>query len=125
MELSKYNEKANSFSKSASDIVRQLALAGIAIVWIFKNDSKTDILPTELDKAVFCFIVTLALDFLHYFVMSLILKGFFRYHEQKGTVGDILFKWYLNAPGYILYISKIIACSIAYYFVLSFLLDKI
>ncbi len=125
MELSKYNDKSGEFSKKASEIVRQLALAGIAVVWIFKNDSNQDILPSELDKAVLCFVLTLAIDLAHYVIMSLILKWFFRYHEWKATRGDIKFKWYLNAPGYIMYISKIICCVIGYIFVIQFLLGKL
>src|SRR6478672_3157292 len=36
MKLSKYRETGEYFSGKASEIVRQLILAGIAIIWVFK-----------------------------------------------------------------------------------------
>lgn len=38
MELNKYKEASKEYTAQASSIVRQLGLAGIGIIWIFKGD---------------------------------------------------------------------------------------
>lgn len=61
-------EAYNDYTKRASENVRQLALASIAIIWLFKSNAGTGlVLAPSLAFALGLAIIALAIDFLHYF----------------------------------------------------------
>lgn len=68
MNLDAFRDKAYRMSAKASDINRQLAFAGIAIIWIFKTTSSTGsvILNKNLMFPLIIFAGSLTLDILHY-----------------------------------------------------------
>jgi hypothetical protein len=73
-----------ALSGKASDIVRQLALAGIGIAWIFRSTSGgIDRLDPKLINASFVIVLALLLDLLQYLVSTTILFGYFRYKENQ------------------------------------------
>lgn len=84
MKLEKYKEEAQYFTGKLSDINRYLAFAGIAVIWIFKQEIQGDYnIPNELFIPLLLFIVSLVLDFFQYIYGATIWTLFFRYHEKK------------------------------------------
>jgi hypothetical protein len=56
------------FTGKASEIVRQLGFAGIALVWLFRiqGSSGLDVLPKDLRVPTILIVTSLAMDLLHY-----------------------------------------------------------
>jgi len=68
-----YAEDAHlRYSTKTNDLIRQLALAGIAVVWIFRETvtGKT-VFPPELRWGATFLLLTLAVDLAHYFFTAL------------------------------------------------------
>jgi hypothetical protein len=128
MKLEEYKKDSYEFTKSASDLVRQFAFAGIGIIWIFKYEKPIDhLIPVELFKPLLFLIITLALDLLQYLLPSIIWTIFYKYHEKKGRNNDYELKankWY-SRPGWLFYYGKIITLSVAYILITNFILNKI
>jgi len=79
MKLDDAREFYYFFTGKTSEIVRQLALAGIAVIWIFKIGQNQ--IPSELLLPLYLIAVTLVLDFLQYFVAATIWGVFSRHQE--------------------------------------------
>lgn len=82
MKLGDALENYNYYSGKLSDIVRQLAFAGIAVVWVFKAD-KLNTIPPELIRPTLLIVVALALDLMQYFYASIAWSCFHRYMENR------------------------------------------
>lgn len=133
------------FSGKASDINRNLSIAGLAIIWLLLKD--TDILskvgnsvtlvqaniPKGLLLPFLCLIISLTLDLLHY-VSGSAIWGMF--HKRK------MLKWEANtisdeqasnieAPAFLrgivnfFFISKFVPTILAYSLLIIFLKDKL
>lgn len=128
MKLEEYKKDSYEFSKSTSDLVRQFAFAGIAIIWIFKYQKSVDhLIPVELFKPLLFLIITLGLDLLQYLIPSIIWAAFYKHYEKQGKSNDYELKankW-LSSPGWLFYFSKIIMLIISYFFITKFILQKI
>ena len=70
-----------------SEIVRQLALAGIAVIWIFKTVQSQ--IPPELVLPLALIAVTLVLNFFQYFLAAII-WGLFSRHQEKVADKDAI-----------------------------------
>lgn len=71
-----------------SKIVRQLALAGIAVVWLFRTGAAADFaFAPVLFFALLSFGLTLTLDLLQYVAKSLI-WGVFHYRKEQSLKGQ-------------------------------------
>jgi hypothetical protein len=129
MKLEQYKKDAHEFQGLASGLVRQLALAGIALIWIFKIDKPIEhLLPNECYWPLLIFVLTLGFDFLQYFIPSIIWMFFFRYHEKKnnGNVEiELKAKKIYSVPGYFFYIGKVILLFIGYILIIKYLLCKL
>ncbi len=84
MALRDYNTEMEDYTRLASGAARQLAFAGIAVVWVFRatGENGAPVLPKGLALAVLCFALALALDLGQYVVGWLIYKAFHRRHEK-------------------------------------------
>jgi hypothetical protein len=70
------------FTEKASEINRNLALGGIAVVWIFKNGSESNhLFPTELTTPLLLLVLSLSADLIQYILGGIIWFSFFKYHE--------------------------------------------
>jgi hypothetical protein len=121
-----------ALSGKASDIVRQLSLAGVGLIWVFKSgaDTSNTILsldPELLKAAVFIFLA-LVLDFLQYFVGTSIWFVFYRYKERQGTqeLSEFLAPSQLNWPMWGLFYLKSAMMLIAYaVYIIPFLISRL
>jgi hypothetical protein len=113
------------FSGKASEIARTLALSGLAVVWIFKVDSKDGPhVPPQLVLPAFLFVLALALDFLQYVVQTAIWGIYQRYKERKGTKekSEFLAPAWFNWPAtFFLFPGKILVVCGGYVVLLNYL----
>jgi hypothetical protein len=114
MKLDDYRKVYEDFSGKLSDVARQLAFAGIALIWLFKVDSKPgqrippDLLPPAalLAMGLFC-------DLLQYVFGTVIWQRFHRKHEKlrKSEAKDTALEapWYYPIPINIAFLLKIVS----------------
>ena len=123
-----YRSDFYALSGKASDATRQLALAGIAVVWIFKvQDGQNISVPRELLAPALFFVVALALDLLQYALASLIWEGFLHYHSKHGAKDedevDAHWKW--NMPANFCFVMKIVGVICGYLLLVAYSLRVI
>jgi len=117
MTLKDARDAYEGLSSKASDIVRQLALAGIGIAWLFRTTTgTTDHIDPKLIAASFFIVVALSVDLLQYLVSTTIWLWYFRYKEKRGAKLDTEFKApeKLNWPSFFFFYLKSIALFVAY-----------
>src|SRR5438876_8729682 len=85
MRLEDTREAYETLSGRASDIVRQISLAGIGLIWIFKSGTTSLSIDPPLLKAVFFIFLSLLFDFLQYVLGTTIWFAYFRHKEKQGT----------------------------------------
>ena len=119
-----------TFSGKASELTRQLALAGIAVVWIFKTTTITNQikLENELIEILKQLIICLLFDFAHAFIPSLvygIMNFTHRVFKKKKDSDEINYSMVWTIPEWILFTAKIIFLLIAYFGLWNYLQEKI
>jgi hypothetical protein len=119
-------ERSSEASEKASEINRQLAFAGIAIIWVFKIDAGggRQIVPYELFLPGLLLVIGLALDLLHSVLRSEIWYRITRKHEEANTLNFPVAPW-VNYPGDLLYWLKIVATVSAYVLLVRFLVRQL
>lgn len=130
MKLSNYKDDYYEFTGLASSASRQLAFAGIALLWLFKSgDNGAYEIPKQLFVPATALIFTLSCDILQYVTGSLIWGTFFRANEKKTKeIGE---DPVLEAPSYYswpitaFFILKIASVIYAYYHLLKFTISAI
>lgn len=131
MKLSDIQKAYDYFSGKASDIARQLSLAGLAIIWIFKkSDSVNPQIPANLILPFAIFVIAIAFDLLQYISGTIVWGGFHRFHErswEKNNPGmDLPDDFPVTAPGQInwatdtFFILKLSSVSVGYGLLLIF-----
>lgn len=86
MKLEHYRQGYDYFSGKASELARQLAFAGIAVVWIFHVGEGAEIqIDDRFAYPLILFCYSLAFDLLHY-VSSTVLWGLFSRSKEKQLV---------------------------------------
>jgi hypothetical protein len=122
--LDKVKEAYEGLSGKASDIVRSLSLAGIALIWLFKvGPTSLPVLEPVLLKAAFFIFVALSLDLFQYLVGTFTWHCYFLKKEREKTHPDSKFdapKW-INWPTWTLFWLKAVSMFIAYSYILPFL----
>ena len=117
-----------ALSGKASDIMRQLGLAGIALIWLFRVDSpKGPALDKRLLWAASFIFGAFIFDFLQYAFGATIWFRYFRHKENEGVDGDAQFKApaSLNWPTWTLFFLKGAAILVAYFgFIIPYLIRK-
>jgi hypothetical protein len=129
VKLSDARQASEDFSGKASEIVRQLGLAGLAVVWIFKEGTSTNpVLDPKLIHAAILIVISLILDFSQYLVSHAIWSAYFRRQENKGKDLDdnVYPSSFINWPNLILFYAKSVVLLIAYaFYILPYLSWKL
>lgn len=127
--LVEYRDDYYALSGKASDVVRSLGFAGIAVIWIFKSAQPEGkyILPLDLYWAGLLIVASLALDLLQYALGALIWGAFWRLNEKSGVLDDekLDAPSYFNWPALICFWGKLLTMIIAYALVLVYLLHNL
>jgi len=126
--LSDYREDYQRYTAKLSDVNRNIALAGIALVWIFRKTSGDSItITSELVLPSILLISALGFDMLQYLYQSIVWAIFYRHHEKK-LVDDnteILAPVEMNYASWVLFGLKVLSVIVAYGFLLNFLIDNL
>ena len=118
MKLQDVRETYYEFSGKTSDIVRQLGFAGIAIIWVFKNEatSQSGLLPREfLWPGVFV-VAALGFDLMQYVSASLVWSTYARRLEKAGVSEDkdLEAPSWTNWPALFFFWGKVLLIIVAY-----------
>lgn len=128
MTLKEWREAAHKFTEKLSDFNRQLAFAGIAIIWIFKIQMASRfMLPNDLLLPLLFIIIALGLDLLHYLYCSIAWTCFHRRKEQKIKQGilqrdaDIKAPKWISNIAYGLFFGKVVSNIIGFIFLFIYI----
>jgi hypothetical protein len=103
---------ATRHAGSASSVVRQLALAGVAAVWVFRTTSGE--VPATLMWPLGLILLGLFLDVLQYVWLAGKMWSFARRHEKEGTQdSDLRVSIWVTRIGYVFWSAKIVAVLFA------------
>lgn len=113
------------FTGKASDVVRQFAFAGIAVIWLVRTDKSVHPIPESLVPVLALFGAALAGDILQYAVSSLIWTVYYRKKLSENLANDTEFEepGWLPKPAYVLFWLKIIAAMVAWLWLTRYLID--
>src|SRR5579862_5389715 len=132
MKLEDARSAYEQFSGKASDIVRQISLAGVALIWVFKSGAGTTdsplVLAPELLRAAVCIFFALLFDLLQYLLGASIWFVFYRYKERKGAKesSELLAPPQLNWPIWDLFYLKSAMMLVAYaVYIIPFLISRL
>jgi hypothetical protein len=128
MKLQDYRESFYTFSGKLSDITRQLAFAGIAIIWLFKKDvSGIPAVPEKLLLPGLLIVISLGFDMAQYIVGSLIWRWVYR-HKEKTRVSEDVDDQHserLELPIFLFFVLKIAALLVSYTLIGLFLWQQL
>jgi hypothetical protein len=129
VDLNEARKAFYEFSGTASGLVRQLAFAGIAIVWVFKSPAPdgSALLPRGFLWPGVFLVVTLACDLLQYIAAAASWGIFARSQELAGVDDDTEIdapRW-INWPQDFFYVAKVIAVMCAYVLLGRYLLTRL
>jgi hypothetical protein len=114
-------------SGKASDLARTLSLSGIAIIWVFKNDTPNGpIVPQELFRPGFLVVLALAFDLFQYLSGAVAWGAFGRIQELRGVSPNQNFKaprW-INWPTNLAFYAKFFSVAGAYWYLLVYLMNR-
>lgn len=125
MKLSEYKQTYYDFSGKASDVARQLAFAGIALVWIFRVEVEGGLtIPRGLFLPAVLLALTLGFDLLQY-ISGTAVWGIFQWKEERKledvkTDPDLDTPTYLKWPHYCFFVLKLVVILAAYYFLIEY-----
>ena len=114
-------------SGKTSDLVRQLGLAAIAVIWLFKYEvSGTPKIPGMLQLPLILTIAGLALDLLQY-ASATAIWGIFHRLKERSLAEDTEFTAprQVNWPAIMLFWLKVGAIGAAYCFLLQYLTNTV
>lgn len=110
MKLKEFRKDAHEFTAKLSDINRNLAFAGIAIIWIFRTQTESSIsIPKAMLLPLLFIVLALAFDILQYLYSSIIWTNFHKKKETEGVNGEDEIKapkWY-SRISYVLFYTKV------------------
>ena len=123
MNLKDARENYYTFTGKLSDVNRQLCFAGIAVVWIVvvKDGEGNQLLRLGFPSALWCFVLGLAFDLLHYFFASASWGIFHRLKERNGATENTEIEapaWINWMPGLFFWL-KVILTVVGYWFLLK------
>ncbi len=111
-------------SGKTSDLIRQLGLAGIAVIWIFKFEVQgTPKIPQALLLPLGLIVVGLVFDLLQYAIATSIWGVYQRSKEKSGVGENVEFKApsQFNWPAISFFVLKVISIVVAYFLLLRHL----
>lgn len=111
------------FTGKASEVVRQFAFAGIAVIWLVRTDKPAHPIPESLVPVLALFGAALASDLLQYAIASLIWTIYYRAKLGEKLAEGTEFEepGWLPFPGYILFTLKIVSALVAWFWLTQYL----
>jgi hypothetical protein len=115
------------YSGKQSDIIRQVGLAGIAVIWIFKEgEDKAPSIALSMRWAAGLILASLAFDLLQYVAGSLIWGVYLRKLDQKATAEtkQLAPSSKINWPTLFFFWTKLPLMVAAYVIIILYLANK-
>ncbi len=132
MKLKDSRENYYTHSGKASDIVRQLGFAGIALIWIFKTEQGGRFqIPTELFLPATLVVIGLSLDLLQYVAATAAWGIFNRVMELrwqrlgKGPEDEFMAPPWINWAAIGFFWGKVVIMATAYVLLIRFLAQHV
>ena len=134
MSLKAWREDYLDDTKKLSELVRNLAFAGIGIIWIFKNSDLTkNIIPTQLILPLKFIVVALICDVSQYIWRAVNIWAVYKYKAwlydngklSDDEIADVSFPSYIATITWLFFLTKIVVTVLAYYHIYRFLLSRI
>lgn len=125
MTLDEAREAYRDLSGRASDIARQLGLAGIALIWLFKFDTGgRQSIPRDLVAPGILLVLSLGFDLAQYVFGALLWGAYGRIMERRSKTEFDVPPW-LNWPSIFFFWTKLIPLVAAYVLLLRYLLAQL
>lgn len=122
------NDYYDDSSAKASLIARQLALAGIGIVWLFSGASAVSgalRFPGLLLPAGLLFVISLGFDLLHA-VYRAFAFGIYAWTQRNEDPGEVvLVPVFINYPSLFFFVAKLLAVCAAYVLLGVYLTERV
>lgn len=125
MKLSEYRKKGDEYTSKASEIVRQMLLGGIGMIWLLKE---TENGATKLDGFLLYPLLTICIalifDLLQYVVAGFTWKKFYRMKEKEISIDqndDIKAPKRLSDVIYLFYWLKIGFMLVSYMLIIYYI----
>ena len=131
MKVDGYKKTYERASSKLSDINRNLALAGIGLIWIFTKHNTKSIIPEELILPAIFLVISLTCDMFQYIYKVVVWAIIFRHREidikKNQWTRDKEFEHSsnLNIPTWFFWGIKILLVLLAYFIILKFLICTI
>lgn len=126
--LSDYRDDYQRYTTKLSDVNRNIALAGIALIWIFrKNDGDNITITNDLVLPSILLIAGLGFDMLQYIYQSIAWAIFHRLKEINSTDAnaDISAPVEMNYVSWTCFGLKVLSVIFAYALILKFLVKHL
>jgi len=124
MNLKDARENYYTYSGKTSDIIRQLGLGAIAIIWLFQTGSTGKLaIPSPLFLPLMLVVAGLACDLLQYGIASF-LWSFYSWRKERAGVSETdTFKApeQINWPAIFFFYAKVVLIVVAYWHIFSYL----
>ncbi len=118
-------ETAREYTTKVSEITRNLGLAGLGIIWIFKTDvGGRLIVPPDLFLPGLLLVLGLAFDLLQYVVSA---EAWIRItmKNENAKLNEFTVPPWINHFGTFFYWLKILTIGAAYFFLMRFLAKQV
>lgn len=126
MKLKEYKNVSHKYTAEASKIGRNIALAGIGIIWIVAQDTEMTLGDSELTVPLILIACSLLVDFFQYILGGLLWIYFYRIKEKDENLNDesdIKSKSWRSNLLYVLYYIKFSLMIFAFIKLTKILLD--
>jgi hypothetical protein len=126
MNITDLKSAKDAYTGRASDVVRQFAFAGIAVIWLLKTTNTSAPIPRDLIPILALFGLALACDLLQYAVSSVIWVIYYRHKLGQHIAETTEFKeprW-ITAPAYLLFIFKVVVALVAWVCLVRYLCNQ-
>ncbi|MES1243300.1 MAG: hypothetical protein ABUT39_16935 [Acidobacteriota bacterium] len=124
MKLKDLGERYSQFTTKASDVNRQVGLAGLALIWLFKAQNNK--IPVDLFPPALLLVAALGLDLLQYLIAAGTHCGYYLMYERRKKKGEITEDSDLTMPYWtigmvdIIFFAKIALTCVAYILLFSY-----
>lgn len=125
--LADIDQAKNEATGKASDVGRQLAFAGIATIWLLREEESLRPFSSSLLAALVLLAVALLTDFLQYVYCSFVWRRFYNKHfdRHKSDDAKVDIPHSLSGKIYLFFWFKIAALTCGYVFLLSGAIQKL
>ena len=115
MKIQKMLDSYEESSSRVSDLTRQLAFAGIAVIWVLRIGESSGGIPftSQVLFPLYLLVIGLGLDFAQYLYKTILWGSLNWYYwkQHQSNDADVVVSGSWNVPTHILFLSNILVVS--------------